>query len=90
MMPSELTDSQRHAISEAIFTGQKITAIKLYREATRCGLAESKTFIDQLEDALKKNQPDGFRSLPNSGCGSSAALFFAGVLVLLGLIQGCF
>ena len=35
-----------------IRAGQKIEAIKVYREATRCGLKEAKDAVDALERTL--------------------------------------
>ena len=66
---SEMNDSQRQAIIEAIEAGRKIEAIKLYREATGLGLKESKEFIDQLTVQLIDEDPERFeRAKQNSGC----------------------
>lgn len=79
-MSDALTDQQRQEILEAIFSGQKIQAIKLYREATRLGLKEAKDFVDALEGRLRMEQPESFRaSAQSSGCAAAAAA----VLVLI-------
>lgn len=41
-------------IMDAIRTGNKVEAIKTYREVFDVGLAEAKLAIDALESALKK------------------------------------
>ena len=40
-------------ILDAIQRGNKIEAIKIYREITNLGLAEAKAFIDQVEAGLR-------------------------------------
>lgn len=50
----------RHDVVEALRHGRKIEAIKLYREATGTGLAEAKSFVEALEEALETGE------LPNS------------------------
>lgn len=47
-------------ITEDLFRGQKIKAIKLYRECTGAGLAEAKAAVDQLEAELRAAEPDKF------------------------------
>jgi hypothetical protein len=76
------------AIHEALFAGNKIEAIKLYREQTSLGLKESKDAVEQLEAQLRLSSPDRFRrpgaskvdaDMPqnavrgNSGCASMIA-----------------
>lgn len=39
-------------IAQALRAGQKIQAVKLYREATGLGLAESKAAVDEMERRL--------------------------------------
>jgi ribosomal protein L7/L12 len=47
--PSGLTPEKRAAVMGAIRRKQKIEAIKIYREATGLGLAESKEAVEALE-----------------------------------------
>src|ERR1043165_2032660 len=42
-----------HAIREAILAGNKILAIKLYREQTGLGLAEAKDAVERMESQLQ-------------------------------------
>ena len=41
-------------IKAAVFTGEKIKAIRLYRQATGEGLKESKDFVEALEVELRR------------------------------------
>lgn len=76
--PLKLPDDQVDAIRDSLFRGNKIEAIKHYREATGLGLAESKAFIDALEFRLRQQEPQQFTAAPKkAGC--------AGVFALLGL-----
>ncbi len=69
-------------IQAAVFAGQKIAAIKLYRAATGEGLKESKEFIDALEDELRRTEPAKFTAPAAKGCGVSVfCLVVAAVLV---------
>lgn len=49
---SELSSEQRQAIIAAVQGGRKIEAVKLYRDATSASLADSKHFIESLQDTL--------------------------------------
>ena len=42
--------------------GKKIMAIKIYREERRCGLAESKLYIETLQEALGDEPGQGYRA----------------------------
>jgi ribosomal protein L7/L12 len=67
--PLRLPEDKVEAIREALFRGNKIQAIKHYREATRLGLAESKAFIDALELRLRQEEPDQFAAAAKkAGC----------------------
>ena len=73
--PSQLPDEQIEAVRDALFRGNKIQAIKHYREATGLGLAESKAFIDALELRLRQEEPDQFAAAANkAGCAGVLAI----------------
>jgi len=61
-------------IEKCIANGQKIEAIKLYREATSQGLKESKDFIDGAFEQFKKENPHLIFP-KKSGCGTTILLF---------------
>jgi hypothetical protein len=48
-LPQGLTAAQLAEIERLLRSGRKIEAIKLYREATRMGLAESKDAVEAME-----------------------------------------
>jgi hypothetical protein len=75
---AEPTTEQWQSIQAALFAGQKIQAIKLYREATEAGLAEAKQAMDAYEDRLRNDHPDRFTAAPaKSGCASMILLSIA-------------
>ncbi|HRQ90134.1 MAG TPA: hypothetical protein PLA50_15145, partial [Bacteroidia bacterium] len=51
-LPTGLTPEKRSAVIEAMSRGNKIEAIKIYREATGKGLAESKEAVEAMEAGL--------------------------------------
>ncbi|MBI5686558.1 MAG: ribosomal protein L7/L12 [Verrucomicrobia bacterium] len=59
-MAQSLTQEQITAVTNAIFTGRKIEAIKLYREATNTSLVEAKEFVETLEAELRLQHPGSF------------------------------
>lgn len=63
-MAQSLTQEQITAVTDAIFAGQKIGAIKLYREATNASLVEAKEFVEKLEAELRLQYPDKFTVAP--------------------------
>jgi len=54
--PIHVSASQRRAIEKLASSGQKIPAIKLYRQITDCGLLEAKQFIESLMEDPQKTQ----------------------------------
>lgn len=55
-------------IQECLFHGQKIQAVKIYRECTDAGLAVSKAAIEQLERELRAASPEKFpAAVPGKG-----------------------
>jgi hypothetical protein len=80
---AELTQQQTDAIIDALYASRKIEAIKLYREATHAGLAESKDFVEKLEAELRAQHPEKFKTPPGGkGCAVGAAVLGA-VLVAI-------
>ncbi len=73
-MPSGLNDELRQQINAALFSGNKIEAIRIYRDATQCRLAEASEFILALDAALRKETPDAFEEESNTGCAGAAAM----------------
>lgn len=74
-MANSIPDDKLIAISNAIFEGRKIEAIKLYREVTDVGLKEAKEQIEALESSLRKDHPEKFVGKgKGAGCGGAAVL----------------
>lgn len=66
-MSPNLTPEQFLAISAEMRQGNKIQAVKLYREATGCGLAEAKNAVESMEAGFSHSTeaaelPPTFRS----------------------------
>jgi hypothetical protein len=55
-----IPDEPLARIKEAIFRGQKINAIRLYRECTGAVLAEAKAAVEHLESELRAAEPENF------------------------------
>lgn len=97
-----MTPERMNAIVSAISRGQKIEAIKLYREATGLGLAESKDAVEAMEIQPPSSSPvnpgqlvpEGRTPLPQwdpfeekkKGCLGVVALLIGIVVVLLAAI----
>jgi hypothetical protein len=80
-MNTPIPDDKMAVIKDAIFKGQKLAAIKHYREATGVGLAEAKNAVELLESQLRTNAPASFQKAKSSGC-------FSLVLILVIAIGG--
>jgi len=75
-------------VSEALYHGKKIEAIKWYRDLTGTGLAEAKRVVEQCEVELRLKTPDKFVTRPrfnmlvqNLVCWSVAATCYAFICV---------
>lgn len=81
-MPSPLSDEKMAELSEMIFRGRKIEAIKLYRELTATGLKEAKDAVESLEASLRQTSPEKFSaSAGQRGCFGAAAVICLGGMV---------
>lgn len=65
-----LSDAQHQEIAAALYKGNKIAAIKLYRAAAGGDLAGAKAFIERLEAELREKNPEAFTQPATSkgGC----------------------
>lgn len=70
-------------VADALYRGQKIEAIKLYRESRNCGLKEAKDAVEELEAGLRKVSPEKFVPSAGKGCLGAAVLLSAAALALL-------
>ena len=77
-----LPDDAAEAIKTALFAGQKIEAIKLYRQISGQGLKEAKDFIEDLEEELRVSDPTRFAAGPRGqGCGVGVVAMIAVIVV---------
>lgn len=72
-MARELDESRWSPIDEAILAGRKIEAIKLHREVTDSGLAESKDAVERRESLLRQKFPDRIKP-QGKGCMTAIVL----------------
>jgi ribosomal protein L7/L12 len=81
-------DDKLNAIKEAIFRGEKIPAIKLYRDATAAGLADAKHAVEHLETELREKCPEKFTGATSrKGClGAVTALAVVVVAVVFWIV----
>jgi ribosomal protein L7/L12 len=69
-MGNEIPEEQWAEIKECLYSGNKIGAIKLYREASGKDLKESKESIDALDKELRASTPEKFTATAaSSGIG---------------------
>lgn len=77
-MNPTIPDDKLNSIRNALFQGQKIEAIKIHREATGMGLAESKAAVEKMEEQLRQESPDRFAKGSGAGC-LGLVLMLAGI-----------
>jgi len=73
-------------VAELLFKGEKIAAIKLYREQVKpgAGLKESKEAVEQLEAGLRAQHPEKFIApAQNAGCTALLAVIVTLVFLLV-------
>ncbi len=86
-MPAIIVPERAAWIQEALFKGDKIEAIKLYREGTNLGLKESKEAVEKLETELRQKSPERFTAKASGksclivlvACGGMMAVAIASV-----------
>ncbi len=85
-----LSEEQREAITELLFIGHKIAAIKIYRQATGSGLKESKDFVDTLEAHLQQQMPERFKIITFDGPPAGFVLILLFGILLVGGAIGAY
>lgn len=80
-MPQELPEQVVEEISEAIFKGRRIEAIKVYRAQMGVDLKTAKEFVYALTERLREEAPERFQAGAGGCSGQAAAL-----LVLLAAV----
>lgn len=72
----------RPQIEAFLLRGNKIEAIKLYRETAGCQLIEAKNAVEALEKELRKSKPGSFVTPPSGGIAIRLVLIAVAVVVL--------
>ena len=89
-MAAPIPEDKLADIKAAIFRGHKIQAIRLHREFTGMGLAESKDAVEKLESDLRSTSPHEFAAgatASGRGClGVLLALCGAVVVIAVWLV----
>ena len=68
-MSESLSEEQLKEVSDAIVAGQKIEAIRIYRELTGLGLKEAKEAVEELQSSLYEAHPELKEAyVAKSGC----------------------
>ena len=81
-MEEQPSEEQIEAITDALASGKKIEAIKIYRESTGKGLKEAKEFVDALIPKLVEHDPERFAKISKAGGCSSMFLLAAAIACL--------
>lgn len=79
------TNDDIDQIQAAVFAGDRIQAIKLYRASTGEGLKESRDFILALESELRRTDPGKFTAPPAKGCGAAVLCVLVTLALAIGL-----
>lgn len=87
-MTTPLSSDKTDALVALILSGQKIAAIKLYREAAGVSLKEAKDAVEETEAELRKAAPEKFTAAPKGGgCAGVSAVLGLGAGVMLYLVM---
>lgn len=82
-MADELTPERLTAISNAIYAGNKIEAIKFYRTATGKDLKDSKDAVEKLAAELEARNPAMFAKQRRQGGSLATTVFWATIAALI-------
>lgn len=83
---NSLSDQQLREVSEKLFAGEKIAAIKIYREATGCQLVDAKQEVEKIEAVLRQKEPERFKR--KTGC--VGVLLCCALLLVGAVLTVCF
>jgi hypothetical protein len=86
-MERPISSSALARVQAAVFNGEKIAAIKIYREDTGASLKDAKDAVDKLEAEWRVTSPEKFTAPAKKqrGCGICLVIVLS-VLALLVLI----
>lgn len=77
----QLEGAELEEVTNEIFQGNKLAAVKLFKETRGCSLLEAKEFVEQLTDRLRQESPEKFQARSSaSGCASTVLMVILGAL----------
>ena len=83
-MSNPILSEAAQQITNYVFAGQKIQAIKLYREHSGTDLKTAKDFVESLEAELRAKEPGKFTALQaGKGCLGMVAVFGLGTVAFV-------
>ncbi len=82
-MTDELTPEQLTALGNALYAGNKIEAIKLYRTVTGKDLKDSKDAVEKLAVGLEAKNPAMFAKQRRQGGSQATPVFWGAIIALL-------
>jgi hypothetical protein len=89
-MERPISSNALEKVKAALFNGQKITAVKIYRQDTSASLKDAKDAVERLEAEWRVTEPEKFTVAPRRkrGCGICLVLVLVGIgLILLLLLM---
>lgn len=81
-MSGDLSPETIDSINEALFAGDLIRAVKVYRAATDASLREANTFVAALQARLRAEMPERFPVRARKG----AKLGWSGIVLILAML----
>ena len=75
-------------VQAAIFNGQKIMAIRIYREDTGASLTDAKAAVDKLEAEWRTASPEKFQTpaARKKGCGGICMIIVIGFVIMTAIV----
>ena len=81
-----ISNSQMDQVTDEIYRGNKLAAVKIYKESKGCSLLEAKEFVERLTDRLQQESPEKFQpGSATSGCASTILVAVATAAMGLGV-----
>lgn len=83
-----LSESEQAAVDAELQAGRKLNAIKIFKDATGAGLAESKSAVEARDVLLRGTRPEQFAPVESSGGASGviAVLLILTALIVIGFL----
>ena len=71
-------------VQAAVFNGEKVAAIRIYREDTGASLSEAKEAVEKLESEWRVTFPEKFKApAKKKGCGICLLILLVGIGIIL-------